>query len=89
MVKLLCDYTSTEVVSRQRNASSSEASGEAGEEEQQAPELPPLTNKTCNHEDLAPKGLHKTAKLLFANKKEIDIMYREELDHLSRATRGR
>lgn len=87
MVKLLCDYTSSEVVSRQRNASSSEASGV--EELVQAPELTPVTSKTCEHEDVVPKGMPKTAKLLFANKKQRDVMYKEELDHLSRATRER
>ena len=87
MVKLLRDYTSKEVVSRQRNASSSEARGESAEAELQAPELPP--NKICEEKNTVPKDLPKSAKLIFANKKERDIMYREELEHLSRATRER
>lgn len=95
MVKVLCDFTSTELVSRpQRNvsiseASSSEATGEASAENQQAPELPPVTNKTCECNDMVSSGLPKTAKLLFANKKERDVMYMNELEHLSYATAER
>lgn len=84
MVKILHDFMSTELVSasRQRNMSASEASGEAGEDDQQAPLRPPLVNKV---ETVSPK----TAKMLFANKKEMDMMYREELEHLHEATAGR
>ena len=95
MVKLLRDFTSTQLVSRQhRNvsineASSSEATGEASEENLQAPELPPVDNKTCDCGDVLFSGLPKTAKLLFANKKERDIMYSNELEHLSYATAER
>lgn len=93
MTKLLCDFTSTELSSRQRNISSSEARGEASEEEQLAPELPPLTNKPCGGQEegegAAASGLPRKAQLLFANKQERDIMWREELEQLSRATRER
>lgn len=95
MVKLLHDFTSTQLVSRpQRNvsineASSSEATGEASEESLQAPELPPVGSKACECGDAVLGGLPKTAKLLFANKKERDIMYANELEHLSYATAER
>ena len=96
MVKLLRDFTSSELVSRpqQRNvsineASSSEATGEAGEENSQAPELAPVTSETSETSETVFNGSPKTAKLLFANKRERDIMYRQEVDHLSYATAGR
>lgn len=88
MVKILHDFTSTELVSTPRHRIlSSEATGEAGEEERQAPELPPLLNKVCD--GTVPSVSPKTAKLIFANKKESDVMCREELDHLQKATAGR
>lgn len=87
MVKILRDYLSTEMVSRQRNISASEASGEESQENQVAPELPPITNTPCDCKESVPAtNSPKTAKLLFANKKERDIMYREELEHLSHST---
>ena len=89
MVNLLRDYTSSEVVSRQRNANSCEAPGEAGKEEQPAPELPPLTNEATKEQNKGTQSPAKTAKLLFANKKERDVMYREELEHLTHITRQR
>lgn len=88
MVKILRDYVSTESVHRQRIISTSEASGEASEEEQTAPELPPTTNKICEEESKG-VGSPRTAKLLFANKKERDVMCKEELAHLEAATAGR
>ena len=89
MVKLLHDFTSTELVSRQRNISASEARGEAGQENQQAPELPPPATGREEDEVVRTSGVPKTAKLLFANKRERDVMWREELDHLVYATRDR
>jgi len=67
----------------------SEASGEASAEEQLAPELPPLTNKACDCPEIVPSGIPKTARLLFANKREKDIMWQEELKHLEIATAER
>ena len=95
MVKVLRDFTSTELVSQPRRnlsineASSSEASGEAEEENQHAPELPPLNNKTSSCSQVAVSGPPRRVKLLFANKKEKDVMYWTELEHLSHATAGR
>lgn len=89
MVKILKDFMSTELVSRQRYISTSEAKGEASQEDQQAPELPPATSSTRNSLEFIPNGLPKTAKLLFANKKEEDIMWRQELDALIHATAKR
>lgn len=92
MVKVLHDFMSSELVSRQRNTSASEARGEAGEEPQVAAELPPLTHDHC---DYPPGGAvqgsrtPKSARMLFANKKERDVMYMEELDHLRHATADR
>jgi hypothetical protein len=90
MVKILHDFASTEMVpaSRPRILSTSEATGEEGEEEQQAPELPPLTNKVCDCDGPAP-SVPKTLKLIFANKKEQDVMWKEELKYLQEATEGR
>lgn len=84
MVKILHDFTATELVStpRHRILSNSEATGEAADDEQQAP-VPLLVNKANGY--VSPK----TAKLIFANKKETDMMCREELDHLQKATAGR
>lgn len=90
MVKILREFLASELVSsRQRNSSTSEASGEAGEENQQAQEFPPLTNNGSNSEVLPTSTSPKRAKLIFANKKEKDVMCREELDHLSSATAER
>lgn len=89
MVKVLRDFLSTELVSRQRVMSASEASGESGQDDQLAPELPPATNKVCDCEEVSAVKVLKTAKMLFANKGERDIMYREELDHLAHATAER
>lgn len=92
MVKILHDFASTELVpaSRQRRIlSASEASGEAGEEERQASELPPLVTKPCDFDGAVPSISPKTAKLIFANKKEGDVMWKEELEHLQEATEGR
>lgn len=91
MVKVLRDFMSSEMVStRQRIMSTSEASGEASEENQQAPELPPLTNKACDCSEVVPHtDIPKTAKLFFANKKEKDVMWKEELEHLKQATAER
>ncbi len=87
MVKIMCDFASTETVSRQRITSLSEASGESSEENQQAPELPPLTNQACNYNNgVVPASSPKAARLLFANKKAKDIMYEKELEHLRHAT---
>lgn len=36
-----------------------------------------------------PAGAGKTAKLLFANKTEKDILWKEELSQFSKATQGR
>ena len=89
MVKILRDFLSTELVSRQRITSASEASGESGQDDQLAPELPPATNKACDCDKVSLVKLPKTAKILLANKQERDIMYREELDHLEQATANR
>lgn len=92
MVKILQDFASTELApaSRQRRImSASEASGEEGEEERQAPELPPLVNKHCDFDGAVPSVSPKTAKLIFANKKVGDMMWREELEQLQEATEGR
>ena len=90
MVKVLHDFMASELVSRQRNTSASEAHGEAGEEEQVAPELPPLTHDHCDSPDGAVQNsTPKAARMLFANKKEKDIMYKEELDHLRHTTADR
>lgn len=89
MVKILRDFLSTELVSRPRITSASEASGESGQDDQLAPELPPAINKVCDRDDEVTVKLPKSAKLLFANKKERDIMYKEELHHLARATNER
>ncbi len=90
MVKILRDYLASELVSRQRYVSASEATGEASEENQQALELPPATTTTpCVDGMIVPSKFPKSAKLLFANKKEKDIMYRVELDHLEQATANR
>ena len=89
MVKILWDFLSSELISRHRNTSVSEASGEANQENQQAPELPPATNQSCECNELTSTRISKTAKLIFANRREKDIMYREELDHLVIATAER
>ena len=81
MAKILRDYLSSELTTRTRITSASEA---CGEEEEDAPELPPSHSET--DEDEVVVKVSKTAKLLFANKREKDIMYREELDHLAHAT---
>lgn len=90
MVKILHDFAATELAStpRHRIMSNSEATGEAGEEEQQALELPPTLNKVCS-DGAVPTVTPKTAKLIFANKQERDVMCMEELDHLQKATAGR
>ncbi len=86
MVKILKDYLSSEVKTRNRITSASEASGESGAEEV-AQELPPSNSEPCNCDDEKQEdNLPKTAQLLFANKRERDIMYKEELNHLAQAT---
>lgn len=91
MVKILRDFAlteSVESVSRQRIISTSEASGESSEENQQAAaELPPLNDKVFS--GIVPSASPKTARLLFANKKARDIMYDKELEHLRNATADR
>ena len=89
MVKILRDYLMSEVRPRPRITSNSESRGESREEEEVAPELPPSTSEPCNYEDkdqVDGGKLPKTARLLFANKRERDIMCRQELDHLATAT---
>jgi len=87
MVKILRDYLMSEIKPRPRVTSASEACGESREEEV-APELPPSTSEPCSYEeeDQVDGNTHKKAQLLFANKKERDIMFRQELDHLAMAT---
>lgn len=84
MVKILHDVASKELVSssRSRIVSMSEARGE----EEQVPELSPPLNKVGGP---MPSVAPKRVKLIFANKKERDIMYQEELEHLQEATAGR
>jgi len=90
MVKILRDCLVSEVKPRLRNTSASEARGESREEEV-APELPPSTSEPCNYEaeDQVDGNTPKTAQLLFANKKEQDIMFRQELDHFAMATNNK
>lgn len=89
MVRVLHDFMASELVSRQRNTSASEARGEAGEEDQVAAELPPLTHDHCDYPGVVLNSTPKSARLLFANKKERDVMCMEELDYLRHATAGR
>lgn len=85
MVKIMREVASTELVSRQRVTSTSEASGESYEENQQAPELAPQACD-CDNKVVATAASPKTARLLFANKTTRDIMCEKELEQLRHAT---
>ena len=89
MVKILRDFMSTELVERQRRSSTSEAVGESGQADQLAPELPPATNNACDCVEVSPSNRPKSVKMLFANKKERDIMFKKELDLFAEATDNR
>ena len=80
---------STEIVEHQRRSSSSEALGELGQDDHLALEFPPTTSNTSNCEDISLLNYPKSVKMLFANKKERDIMFRKELDLFAEATNYR
>ena len=89
MIKILRDFMSTEIVEHQRRFSASEAVGESGQDDQPAPEFPPATNNASDCEEVSPSNHSKSVKMLFANKKERDIMFRKELDLFAEATDDR
>lgn len=76
MVKVVRDALSSELASREQSLSSSSSGGAAS-----------ASQERRDHQQ--PAGAGKTAKLLFANKTEKDILWKEELLQFSKATQGR
>ena len=72
MVKVVRDALSSELASREQSLSSSVAASSSQERRDQP----------------ASASSGKTAKLLFANKTEKDIIWKEELSQFSKATQG-
>ena len=89
MIKILRDFMSTELVEHHHRSSASEAVGILGEDDQLAPELRLATENACSCEEIWPSNRPKSVKMLFANKKERDIMFKEELDLFAESTDNR
>lgn len=73
MVKVVRDALSTQLANREQSLSSS-GSG---------------TSSSSQERRDQPANAAKTAKLLFANKTEKDILWKEELSQFSKTTQGR
>lgn len=76
MVKVLRDALSSQLASREQAlASNSNSNGSC--------------SSSSSSQSREQSAATKTAKLLFANKAEKDILWREELDQFSKTTQGR
>ena len=73
MVKVVRDALSSELASREQSLGSCSSGATSASQERRD----------------QPAGAGKTAKLLFANKTEKDILWKEELSQFSKATQGR
>ena len=77
MVRVVRDALSSQLANREQALTSNSTSSNSTQE------------KRDGEQQQQPSPVAKSAKLLFANKTEKDILWREELDQFAKTTKGR
>ena len=79
----------TELIKCQHRSNTNKAVGKLGQDDLLAPKLLLTTDNASNCEEVSPSNLPKLVKIPFANKKERDTLFKEELFHIAKVTDDR